>query len=466
MSSISRACAFVAFLLAVGLVDASPSAARWAEFKHKFQRKYASPAEEASRRATFEHNMAVAAKHQARNPQATFGMNDLSDKTEFEMKRLRGLRADAAQHFATMQRTVGVDASLRGAASFPQEIDWRTKGAVTPVKNQAQCGDCWSFSTTGNIEGQWFLAGHDLVSLSEQELTSCDTTDDGCSGGLPWNAMYWMLNNTQGWITTESAYPFASASGYAPACSLSSSMPKAAQIDGVTILPTGDEKYMAQWVSERGPLSIGVDATSWQTYTGGIMTDCTSSQMDHAVLIVGYDLSASTPYWIIKNSWASSWGEEGYIRVAYGSNQCLLSNSPSSANVKKNGPAPPPTPAPPATPAPPVTPAPPSTGNFTQYVCPDWTCLDSCDGNTLPLGECLEMEGGGSAVAACGSSGLSLTVYTTTSCSGSSTVETQPVDQCLQDEQGSYIYNVCNAAGVAASKKGAKGPRKMTAKKL
>jgi hypothetical protein len=113
-----------------------------------------------------------------------------------------------------------------------------------------------------------------------------------------------------------------------------------------------------------------------------------------------------------------------------------------------------------------VTPAPPSTGNFTQYVCPDWTCLDSCDGNTLPLGECLEMEGGGSAVAACGSSGLSLTVYTTTSCSGSSTVETQPVDQCLQDEQGSYIYNVCNAAGVAASKKGAKGPRKMTAKKL
>jgi cathepsin F/cysteine peptidase B len=237
-------------------------------------------------------------------------------------------------------------------------------------------------------------------------------------------------------------------------------MPQAAQIDGVTMLPTGDEKYMAQWVSERGPLSIGVDATSWQTYTGGILTDCISKKLEHAVLIVGYDLSAPTPYWIIKNSWAPSWGEDGYIRVAYGSNQCLLSDAPSSANVKKSGPTPPPTPAPP------VTPAPPSTGNFTQYVCPDWTCQDGCQGNTLPLGECLEMEGGASAVAACTSSGLSLTTYTTSSCTGSSTVETQPVDQCLQDQQGSYIYNVCNPAGVAASlKQGAKRPRKVTIKK-
>jgi len=173
------------------------------------------------------------------------------------------------------------------------------------------------------------------VSLSEQELTACDTIDEGCAGGLPWNAMHWLLNNTQGWITSEAAYPFASASGFSPACALSPSMPQSAQISGVDILPTGDESNMAIWVSSNGPLSIGVDATSWQTYTGGIMTNCVSQGLDHAVLIVGYDLMASTPYWIIKNSWATSWGEAGYIRVAYGSNQCLLADAPSSAVVKK-----------------------------------------------------------------------------------------------------------------------------------
>jgi C1A family cysteine protease len=263
------------------------------------------------------------------NPLATFGVNEFADMSAAEFK----IRHSAEKHFQAKmahRQPVANLFSEEQVKAAVTSIDWRTKGAVTAVKNQGQCGSCWSFSSTGSIEGQWFLAGHTLVSLSEQELVSCDTTDDGCNGGLMDNAWAWLVSKEHGNIATEASYPYVSGGGNVPKCAL----PKTtgATISGHEDLPQNEDQ-MATWMSTNGPISIGVDATSWQTYTSGIMTNCISSQVDHGVLAVGFDNTNNPPYWIIKNSWAASWGEDGYIRVKKGTNQCLISSNPCTSQV-------------------------------------------------------------------------------------------------------------------------------------
>jgi C1A family cysteine protease len=210
-------------------------------------------------------------------------------------------------------------------------LDWRTKGAVTAVKDQGQCGSCWAFSTTGNIEGQWKIKGHALTSVSEQELVSCDTIDSGCNGGLMDNAFDWLVQSRKGVIATETSYPYVSGGGNVPKCK-TTGLVNGATITGHKDLPK-DETQMAALLASGGPIAIAVDATSFQSYTGGILTNCISQQIDHGVLLVGYGVSGTTSYWIIKNSWAASWGEQGYIRVKQGSNECLITSYPTTATV-------------------------------------------------------------------------------------------------------------------------------------
>jgi cysteine peptidase B len=418
----------------------------FAEFKIQHGRRYSTEKEEAQRFETFVANMKKAEKLAAANPEATFGASPYADYTEAEFKSYHNGNA----HFAAAQKdrknvkTVEMSEEERKVANG-EKIDWRQKGAVTPVKNQGQCGSCWSFSTTGGIEGQWFLAGNPLTSLSEQELVSCDTTDHGCQGGIMQNAFSWLLNNKDGKIVTAESYPYTSGMGNVPACDLSGKK-FGAQINGqLNVQKTEDD--MAAWVYKNGPLSIAVDATSWQTYTGGIMTNCQSTQVDHGVLIVGFDDANSTPYWIVKNSWGPTWGEEGYIRVKKGSDECLITYDPTSSTV---GPAT--TLAPGQTEAPttmapptPATTAAPAGKTFTQKICPSAGCKSGCQEHTFPQGQCLQLQGGGSAKATCSANGLTMTDYPLSSdCSGFSIPTTQPINQCVQDEQGSYLENLCS----------------------
>ncbi|CUE81860.1 cathepsin I, putative [Bodo saltans] len=184
-------------------------------FKAKYNRKY--PAEqEAHRFSVFQANLVQARKMGDLNPLATFGVNEFTDLTAAEFKRYHN-----GEKYYKLVNASDISASERLASAAGKKIDWRTKGAVTAVKNQGQCGSCWAFSATGNIEGQWFIKNKELVSLSEQDLVSCDTTCDGCNGGLMDYAFEWLVAKRSGEIATEASYPYASASGTAPACKTS-----------------------------------------------------------------------------------------------------------------------------------------------------------------------------------------------------------------------------------------------------
>ena len=293
----------------------------WANFKQTYNKQY-SGADESARRAVFKKNMLKAAEREAGSKTGVrHGMNQFTDLTEEEFKAYHTLSVPAKES-PKKQYTESQILKVKG-----DSVDWRTQNRVTHVKNQGYCGSCWSFSSTGGIEGQW-SAAHQLVSLSEQELVSCDKVDAGCDGGLMDNAWQWLLDNHNGSIVTEEAYPYTAAKGLVNECKWTADMEVGATIVSYSDL-AHDEDEMATWMLQNGPISIAVDATSWQTYVSGVMDNCESRQLDHGVLAVG----VTPDYWIVKNSWASTWGESGYIRLARGTNQCLLKTSPSAPSV-------------------------------------------------------------------------------------------------------------------------------------
>jgi cysteine peptidase B len=307
------------------------------QFKINYNKKYKSHSEELYRYSVFIDNFENSKILQSQNLYANFGITEFSDMTKDEFKIYHNLDFYFAQYlpnsYSTMYDSSSDSSSdSNSSGNTKSNIDWREKGAVTSVKNQGQCGSCWAFSAIGNIEGQWFLAGNNLTSLSEQELVSCDTIDNGCHGGLMTNAFDWIINNNNGYVSSYKNYQYDSELGTVPMCKYSELSNSVATICNYTQIAQ-NEQDMQQYVYNYGPISVGVDATSWQTYQNGIMTNCISNQVDHGVLIVGYDDTNQPPYWIIKNSWGPTWGEYGYIRIEKNINSCLVTTAPSSAIV-------------------------------------------------------------------------------------------------------------------------------------
>jgi cathepsin L len=217
----------------------------------------------------------------------------------------------------------------------PTSVDWRTQGYVTPIKDQGQCGSCWAFSAIASLEGQHFKASGKLVSLSEQNLVDCSKKqgNQGCNGGLMDQAFtYIKVNNG---IDTEASYPYKAVD---QKCKFSAANVGATDA-GFTDITSGSEDDLETAIATIGPISVAIDAShsSFQLYKSGIYNepDCSSSELDHGVTAVGYGSDATgAKFYIVKNSWGTSWGTDGYIMMSKNKkNNCGIATAASYPTV-------------------------------------------------------------------------------------------------------------------------------------
>ncbi|XP_026577307.1 cathepsin L1-like isoform X2 [Pseudonaja textilis] len=296
----------------------------WQAWKATHNKKYALD-EESFRRAVWEKNLQMIQDHNSQADLGKYaywlGMNHFGDLTNEEInERLDCLLPD--MDLATRKNVVTFKSSKN--PQIPTEVDWRAKGAVTEVKDQGDCGSCWSFSATGALEGMHFKKTGKLVSLSEQNLIDCSEGqgNHGCNGGLMSQAFEYVQN--AGGINSEEKYPYDGQDYYRCRYEAENSITKCSATG--TIL-AGDEKALLEAVATVGPITVGVDARSSQFrfYKSGIFKNpwVGDPRITHAMLVVGYN---STEHWILKNSWSHVWGHDGYMLLEQGSNQLGIAN--------------------------------------------------------------------------------------------------------------------------------------------
>ncbi|XP_062102983.1 senescence-specific cysteine protease SAG39-like [Humulus lupulus] len=285
---------------------------RYRAWKGHHGRVYKDINEEKKRFEIFKRNVArIDDFNWASNKPYKLGVNQFADLTNEEFGASRN-RYKA--HVCDSTRT----ASFRyeNVTALPSSLDWRKLGAVTPVKDQGDCGCCWAFSAVAAMEGITKLSTGKLISLSEQELVDCDTKgeDQGCNGGLMDDAFKFIQAN-QG-LNTEAGYPYKGVDG---TCNAKGETTHAAKISGHEDVPANSEKDLLKAVSKQ-PVSVAIDASGFdfQFYSSGVFTGSCGTSLDHGVTAVGYgvdDDEVGTKFWLVKNSWGDQWGEQGYIRM-------------------------------------------------------------------------------------------------------------------------------------------------------
>jgi len=293
----------------------------FAHFIQKYNKVYLTQAEESSRFVIFKSNILKAKTMAAKAGGPTYGVTKFMDLTqdEFRSQRLmpKGkINPNPASKF--------IEINHDHIQELPDSFEWNTQGAVTPVKDQAQCGSCWAFSATEAIEAQWFLSKKSLPVLSPQQIVDCDqgNGDEGCNGGDTPTAYAYVIK--AGGLDSETAYPY---KGADQKCAFQPQSVLAKISDWTYITKTKNETEMAAKLMVQGPLSICVDASSWQFYLGGVITSLCGTDLDHCVMISGFRnqvdwIGQTVPIWNIRNSWGADWGESGYLWVKRDSNLC------------------------------------------------------------------------------------------------------------------------------------------------
>jgi len=321
MKTIFLLSCILAYASAVSFYDVVSD--EWDTWKLFHGKNYSSDLEDKFRLKIFMENKAKIAKHNARAHQGEksyfLKMNHYGDMLHHEfVGTMNGYNREQK-----VQSNIGITQILPANVELPHEVDWRSHGAVTAVKDQGQCGSCWAFSTTGSLEGQHFRKTGKLVSLSEQNLVDCAGKfgNSGCEGGLMDNAFVYIKKN--GGIDTEQSYPY---EAYERECKFNFNEIGATD-KGYVDIHVGDEVALKSAVATVGPVSVAIDASieTFQFYSHGVYNEpeCSRNVLDHGVLVVGYGTEGGEDYWLVKNSWSEKWGHDGYIRMARNKhNQC------------------------------------------------------------------------------------------------------------------------------------------------
>jgi len=273
---------------------------------------YASAAEHQKRSDIFKANLLKAQLGNIESVQnggdAVFGVTQFSDLTEEEFRNTYLM-----PNYEPTEEERFTETAFNAAA----DIDWRTRGVLTGVKDQGQCGSCWAFSATEAIESYSVISGkYRLQELSPQQINSCDRRDGGCNGGNTETAYQYVV--TAGGIETEQSYPYTSGRGQTGPC-LADASKFVVKIAGYRPVARGESNLEASL--NNGPVSVCLAADAFQTYRGGILAAC-PGRIDHCVQAVGY----TADYWIVRNSWGRNWGEAGFVRIKRGANLCQISD--------------------------------------------------------------------------------------------------------------------------------------------
>ena len=291
-------------------LDETDEWSQFTKFQGRFNKVYNTIEELETRFDIFRSNLRDIILHNLdRSQNFTLGINQFTDLTPIEFKEqfTGGLKVEVGSY--------GCGTFTSSASSAPVSIDWRKKNAVTSVKDQGQCGSCWTFSSTGASEGAWSIATGQLTDLSEEQLVECATGPQygshGCNGGQMEGAFKYLIQNGQ---CTLSSYPYTSGTGKSGSCK---SCSQVAHFSSCSDVKPNDQISLKGAVAQQ-PVAVAIEADTryFQSYSGGILDSAScGTQLDHGVLIVGYGEENGEKYWLLKNSWGTSWGEEGYFRI-------------------------------------------------------------------------------------------------------------------------------------------------------
>jgi len=318
-------------LLTVLLIGSAVATRRqFLDFQRKYQKVYSH--EEFSKRfQIFEDNMKIASELKKENPKAEFGPTKFSDLTKEEFAKFYLMPNYTRQNPKPNhnQPIPFISGPLsRNVKPNPTNFDWSTvrPRVVSAVKDQGQCGSCWAFSATETIESAFAQAntGGSMAILAPEMIVDCDTNgqDQGCNGGFPTGAYQYV--QSAGGMDTEKSYPYtAGQSGQGGSCEASQNqVVKGSNV--ASYASVNGETGLYQVTSTSGPVSVCVDASSWQNYQSGILSSC-GNNIDHCVQLTGYGAyGGASPYWIVRNSWNTNWGQNGYIWIAIGQDLCSI----------------------------------------------------------------------------------------------------------------------------------------------